>query len=243
MNEMYMYEGMEEAMEFGIAFGLITVVIYLLCFVWGIVAYVLQSLGMYTIASRRQIRHPWMAWVPVLSTYLLGCISDQYQHVVNKRNTKRRVVLLVCMILFLVVYIGLFASTLGMIFDIMGSPELMKGYASDEQMMEMVMAPLLSILGWSFVMMIVAIVLAVFQYVALYDLYASCWPNCKVGFLLLTIFLGVATPILVFICRKKDEGMVPVQHPVYPQYASPAPQPEAPAPAPQQPAEDKEPWE
>jgi hypothetical protein len=32
---------------------------------------------MYTIAKRRQINHPWMAWVPVVDMYLLGCISDQ----------------------------------------------------------------------------------------------------------------------------------------------------------------------
>lgn len=241
MDEMYMYEGMEEAMELGMGYFIVIIAIYLLAIVWSIAAYVLQGLGMYTIAKRRQIRHPWMAWVPVLSTYLLGCVSDQYQHIVNKRTTKRRVVLLVCMILFLLVYIGFCVSSFGMMFEMIDSPEIMGGYASDEQLMEAVLAPVLSIIGLSFVMTIVVIVLAVFEYVALYDLYASCWPNCKVGFLLLSIFLGVATPILVFICRKKDEGMVPVQHPVYPQYAPPAPQAETPAP--QQPAEDKEPWE
>lgn len=242
MNEIYTYGGMEEAAEVGIALGLFLMVYCLFALIWGIAAYVLQSVGVYTIAKRRQIRNPWLAWIPVASTYMQGCISDQYQHVVNKRTTRRRIVLLVGMIVYALICGGFFGSFIGMITE-MVSADMAQGYMSEDQMLQMFMGPVASIMGWSSVVSIVSIVLAVFRYIVLYDLYASCWPNCKVGFLLLSIFIGISTPILVFICRKKDEGMIQVQHPVYPQYAPPAPQPEAPAPAPQQPAEDKEPWE
>ena len=44
---------------------------------FGIALYVLRALGLYSIAKRRGINHPWMSWVPVLDLWVLGCVSGE----------------------------------------------------------------------------------------------------------------------------------------------------------------------
>ena len=40
--------------------------------------YVFQSLGAYTIAKRRGIRKPWLAWVPVGNLWIFGYVVARY---------------------------------------------------------------------------------------------------------------------------------------------------------------------
>ena len=60
-----------------------------------LVFFIFTAIGLYAIAKRRGIDHAWMAWVPVLNSWTLGCISDQYQYLIKGKNKKRRTVLLV----------------------------------------------------------------------------------------------------------------------------------------------------
>ena len=46
-----------------------------------------------------------------------------------------------------------------------------------------------------------------FRYFAYYDYYASCRPDLKVVFLVLSILFPVTLPFFVFACRKHDLGM------------------------------------
>ena len=55
-----------------------------------IAAYILTSLAIYTVARRRGLNNPWLAWVPVINCWLLGSLSDQYQYIVKGKNTSRR---------------------------------------------------------------------------------------------------------------------------------------------------------
>ncbi len=41
-----------------------------------IVSYVLFSLGLYTVAKRRMINHPWLSWIPVANIWILGSLSE-----------------------------------------------------------------------------------------------------------------------------------------------------------------------
>ena len=88
----------------------------------------------------------------------------------------------------------------------------------------------------------VSIAVLVFYYICLYDLYSSCNPQNGALFLILSIFISVTTPFLLFACRNKDLGMQlkqtyyqpPVytqypqyqQNPQYPQYQPPVYQPQ-----------------
>ena len=176
----------------------VMLVYYLLVIGYSILVYVLQALGMYTIANRRGIHHPWLAWVPFGNLWILGSISDQYQYVSQGKVRSRRKLLVglqialaaLMLVLFVVaVYAGIQAAIGG----------------AQESMLTAGLLVLLCFVA----MMVLAILMTVFQYICLYNLYASCDPDNKATYILLSIFISVTLPFLVFICRKKDFGMPP----------------------------------
>lgn len=185
--------------------------------IFGVVSYVLSSLGMYTIANRRGISHAWMAWVPVLNYWTLGSISDQYQQVTKGKTTKRRVTMIVLQIVMFVLVVAIMVAAIG---TVVQSLMLMDGMTDEAAMdlmgnMGFLVLAYLALLG-------VSITVLVFYYICLYDLYSSCNPQNGVLFLILSIFISVTTPFLIFACRNKDLGMQPkqtyYQPPVYTQY-------------------------
>ena len=77
--------------------ALVVVYLVMMLFVaaWGIVSYVFTSLGFYSMAKRRGINNPWLAWIPVGNYWIAGSISDQYQQVAKGKDTRRRTILLI----------------------------------------------------------------------------------------------------------------------------------------------------
>lgn len=176
------------------AFVLVYGLVMLFAFAYSIITYVLHSLGLYTIARRRRISNPWLAWIPVGNLWLLGCISDQYQHMAKSKVTSRRKILLGLSIAAVAIYfVWLFCMVLGMVFA--GNA----GTAIAGSVLLMLLA-LLVFFG-------IAIALTVYQYMCYYDLYHSCDPNNSVLFLVLSIVFSGIMPFFVFACRNKDNGM------------------------------------
>lgn len=172
----------------------------------GLICYIFESIGVYSIASRRGIKHPWLAWIPIGNVWLWGCISDQYQYVAKGRVKNRRKVLLVLSIIVLVLAIVVFGMLGNVLTQLFMSIETLD-YMSEAEVFEILIGPLMSASGLSFVMSILTIVLVVFQYIVLYDIYRSCNPDSAVLLLLLSIFFGIVRPFALFANRKKDEGM------------------------------------
>ena len=206
-------------------------VIYLLVMlfssVFGIVSYVLTSLGLYTIADRRGIKYPWMAWLPVVNVWILGCISDQYQQVAKGKKKSKRKALLALQI---VMYVLMFVLIIAAIFMMIQSGSY--GEVLTDSEVAGMMGPVVMMALSYFGIFGVAIAYTIVYYFALYDLYVSCKPDSGVLYIVLTIVLSVTMPFLIFSCRKKDLGMQPPQPaPVYspnPVYQQPM-QPQQPA--------------
>lgn len=224
--------------ELGAAFGILLIVyLIMLAFasIFGIISYVLTSLGTYTIANRRGIKNAWLAWIPVGSTWIMGCISDQYQQVAKGKNKRRRIALLVTYAVTMVLsfFVGIIGGVLEFFPDEMGLAAVMLLIA-------------LALLG-------VSVAYTVLQYFCLYDLYASCKPESGVLYIVLTILVSVATPFLIFSCRNKDLGMTapqpqyqpPVygQQPTWQSMQNPTYQPPVQQPQYQPPQQPAEPWE
>lgn len=190
----------EAAFEGGMVGALgVFLVIYLLFLLlviaFSIAAYVLGSLGLYTVAQRRGIRRSWLAWVPVGNMWILGSLSDQYQYIAQgKVKNRRKIILTLAIVLFAVYFLWLFAV-------------IICAVAGGE--MGAVLAMLLGLL----VIAVVAIWLAVCEYMAYYDLFKSCEPDNAVLYLVLSILFSVSLPFFVFACRKKDLGMPPRRQP------------------------------
>ena len=172
----------------------------------GIVLYVFRSLGCYTIAKRRGLPHAWFAWVPVVDSYLLGCISDQYRYVVKGQDKSKRKWLLGLNICLTVLAFVILVMGFSLIFQ---AANLGMQGARANQWMSMVMKSALGLLAVAVPAAGVAIAAAVLRYMALYDLYASCDRTNHVIYLVLSIFINATEPFFIFFSRNKDEGMPP----------------------------------
>ena len=212
MTEMYEFERfLEEYMEYGLGMGLLSNF-------WSvglsIAAYVLTGLALYTLAKRRGIQKAWLSWVPVLNCWILGSLSDQYRYVVKGEVKNKRKALLILNIITWAISVAMVVVAVGMLIGIVGAA--MGGGINEDAMLEMVMGPVLGILGLCLPLMGVGIATAVIRYMALYDVYTSCTPQNNVVFLVLSILFSVTEPFFLFFTRNKDDGMPPrKQEPVY----------------------------
>ena len=172
-------------------------IVFYLLFLFVIVAvslaaYVLQSVGMYSIADRRGIRNAWLAWIPVGNLWILGSISDQYQYLTKGKVKNRRKALLVLTIAEVVAYIVCIVSII-----IAGISSAMSGTPD---------AAIVTVLT-GLALVAISIVLVVITYMCYYDMFRSCEPGSATLFLVLSILISYALPVVVFLCRKKDLGM------------------------------------
>ena len=169
---------------------------------FGIAAYILTALAMYTVSRRRGLRKPWLAWIPVLNYWLLGSISDQYQYVVKGENKNKRKWLLSlnivkAVLISSVTVLGI-VTACGIIFSI-----------NDAEMMRAINGPLMAILGLALSLAAAAIALCVIRYMALYDVYRSLDPGNAVLYLVLSILFSPTEPFFLFFNREKELGMPP----------------------------------
>lgn len=167
----------------------IYLVVLLLTLAFSVVCYVLSSLGVYTVAKRRGILHPWLSWIPVGNMWILGSISDQYQYLVKGKIKNRRKILIGVMIALLAM-----ALPLGIAVGL-----ATVGYTT----------AIGSVIVLYLVYFAIAIFGSVIQYMAYYDLFRSCRPDDATLFLVLGILFQIALPFFLFSCRKKDLGMPP----------------------------------
>ena len=198
----------------------------------GILAYVFTALSLYTIAQRRGIKNPWMAWVPVLNVWILGCISDQYRYVVKGEVRSRRKVLLILNIVKKLGAIAAIAMVIVGFVNLIVHAQILET-GSNKAIVEFLGRQFMPALGAAILMGVVSLVSFVFAAMAYYDLFASCEPENKVLYLVLGLLINITLPIFLFLCRHKDLGM-PARRAAQPQ-SEPEVAPMAEAPA--------EPWE
>ncbi len=198
-----------------------------------VASYVLISLALYTIAQRRGVPKAWTAWVPVASGWLMGALSDQYQGYACNKKTKRAKLLLW---LYIGAYGALFLMVPAVVLIVVGAINELAGLLALGMLLVFVLY---------FAAIGLAIAGSVFYYISLYDIFRSCEPQNATVFLVLSICVGIATPVLLFICREKDGGMVPWQPPRYqpPQYLPAWQQPQYQQPPYQQPPYQQPPYQ
>lgn len=191
---------------------------------FSIALYILTALGLYTIARRRGIRKPWLAWIPVVNSWIVGCISDQYRYVVKGQNKSKRKVLLVLNVVQAVLGVAIAVMAVMMVFNAFNGA---MHSVSEEQMLESIMVPVMGILLICLPLVGLAVAYCVVYYMAMYDVYTSCAPQNNVLFLVLSIIFRVTEPFFIFFNRNKDEGMPPRRETVHtfipeePQYSEP----------------------
>lgn len=188
----------------------------------GVLVYVLQALALYTIAKRRGINKPWLAWIPLVNVWILGSISDQYQYVVKRQVKNKRKALLGLNIaisaLAFVIIVGFvwLLIKLVMLGITMDFGWIDNGNPVSDIPWELVSNEIGALLLLAFSalpLMVLSIVHAVFSYMALYDVFRSCDPNNSTLFLILSLVGNVVVEgvysIFLILCKDKDLGMPP----------------------------------
>ena len=173
---------------------------------FGVAVYVLTALSLYTIAQRRGLSRPWLAWIPVVSSWILGSLSDQYRYVVKGENRSKRKFLLVMSILSAV--LSTVVCVMCVVVAVQAVFGVMQGFQED-YLVRMVMEYVVSLLGLLLVQLGVMIAYAVIRYMALYYVYKSLDPANSVLYLVLSILVSPTEPFFLFFNRNKDTGMPP----------------------------------
>lgn len=173
----------------GVFLGILAVVALVALVLW-----VLRSSALHKIAKRRGIRHAWLAWIPLGGSWILGSVSDQYQHLVRGKVTSRRKILLLLSLVSM--FLGLGNGIVTIIQAIMAQTDVMAVAWAFATMSS-------SLLVWA-----CGLATLVFNHICNYDLYRSCNPQTSVVFLVLGIVIPITEPFFYFVNRKKDLGMV-----------------------------------
>jgi len=169
---------------------------------FAVVSYILTGKTLSAIARRRGIEKPWLAWVPVGSDWMLGCISDQYRYVSYGEQTNRRSKLLWYNI-----------ALLGCLFVVSAMLGVMIAMAALGASDDFVATLGILMLIPCFAMIPIAVVYSINYYKSCFDLFRSCDPDKSLVFLLVSIFASYPLPFFLYSCRNKDLGMPPRQDP------------------------------
>lgn len=169
---------------------------------FSIATYILTSLALYAIASRRGLRKPWLAWIPVINCWLLGSISDQYQYVVKGENKSKRKWLLALSLLKAVLTL-----TVVILVAVVATSAIFRGPGFG--MRQSITGPIMGILGVVMPLAAAHVAYLVIRFMALYDVYRSLDPSNSVLYLVLSILFRVTEPFFLFFNREKDLGMPP----------------------------------
>ena len=175
-----------------------------------IASYVLTALALYTIARRRGLKNPWLAWIPVADSWLLGSLSDQYRYVVKGEHKSKRKILLFFRIVIALMWISLMGLLVNLCFHAVGNA--FWGTMSEDRIFQ-ILHQALNLLVVLLPLIGISIAYAVFRYMVLYDIYKSLDPANCVLFLVLSVLFGVTEPFFLFFSRNKDEGMPPRKEP------------------------------
>lgn len=188
-----------------------------------VLVYILKALALYTIAKRRNIKKPWLAWIPVVNVWVLGSVSDQYQYVVKRQVKNKRKVLLGLNIamaaigsVVLIAAVWLFAVLLLMIISVptMSDPETLVSNLMYYAGTNVVLLNLIGLAGiLAIPLAVVSVIQTVYFYMALYDVFRSCEPKNSTLYLVLSLVGNVVVDgaycIFLMLCKDKDLGMPP----------------------------------
>lgn len=188
-----------------------------------LVAFVLQALALFTIAKRRGIEKPWLAWIPIANMWIIGSLSDQYRYVTKREVKNKRKVLLWLNIAQLVIGIAMLAVLIWLLVDLaFVSGDFLEALLSDTEIPdeEFLIDPLVNNLKQFVILILLSIPLAgcavtaaVYYWMAMYDIFHSCDPSNSVTFLVVSIVGGMFVEgleaVFLLVDQNKDLGMPP----------------------------------
>lgn len=188
-----------ENLALGVIFAF--VFIYLLLFGILIATYILQSLSLHTLARRRGIASPWLAWLPYGNYWIIGSLARDYD---KQNNIQRRwdKTLLTLSIVFSASYLIIYFAV------IFGTLITMLNMDAATMPEETAVAIVLVVFSAFIPIVIIATALQIITYICFFKIFESTVPDKALKYFLLSLLLPLAQPICLFLCRNKG-----YQHP------------------------------
>ena len=189
---------MNEFTGFLIVFGILLVYVGIIgvC----IADYIMSSLGIYRLASRRGISKPWLAWIPVVNVWTVGAIVDEYDET-QGFNRKWRCTLLTLSIIVVGGIVLGYSAMFGFAFSQMANSS-------------MNMAAFLGVFIPSYIIILgaalCAMALVACQSVCLFKIFESTVPEKSVKYLVLSMLVPLAEAICLLCCADKGYDNVSV---------------------------------
>ena len=190
-------------------FVIAMIIMYVVVFAIAITNYVLTSLSLYTIAKRRLISNPWLAWLPIGNVWTMGSIADDYDAKMNIKRKWRVVLLtltLVVVVMFVVTYVLLFA----MIFSLAINSYVTAPEAQD--VIGIIIPMYIGILLIS----ICGVALSACSSICMFKIFESTVPHKALKYFLLSLLVPFASAICLFLSRNQGYSNTPANQ-NYPQ--------------------------
>ena len=174
-----------------------------------IFSYVMQGIGLSTMAKNRGIEKPWFAWVPMADSWLLGKISDQYREKVTGEDPNLRQKILIQKIIWVASEVAIVMTAILWYVCLIFGMIIAESAGMNSEAVLMPMMPLFVIV--LMLLLVAFIVVCVFycisQYRALFDIFRSSDPKTSTMFFVLSFFSQVALTLGIFLNRRKTLGM------------------------------------
>lgn len=162
-----------------------------------IVIYVIQAIGLYTLAKNKDDRCSILAWIPILNWFILGKLIDEKVKLGSLELKKAHIWMPVAEGVFLMV------SIVTQVISLAGNNMYLTGAGYADSGFIMVTS-LFTIL-----ISLISIVWAVLQYAAYYRLYKIYAPENAVLYLVLSIFFrNLLIPIFIFVIRNRKPQLM-----------------------------------
>ena len=195
----------------------------------GILAYILQALALYTIAKRRGIRKPWLAWIPFGNSWILGSLSDQYQYVTKRAVKNKRksllgleiasgalaVAMVVAVVFVIVQFLFISGGMMAGWMDLGNTAdfEVVLDNLQNVTLTENTLGAALVVIVLCVPLIGVSITYQVLFWKAMYDLFRSCEPEKSTIYLVIGLvgnfMVSGLYSVLLMLCKDKDLGMPP----------------------------------
>lgn len=190
---------MEESLAIGVV--LIVLLVYLLLMAFLIVNYVFQSLSLHTLARRRGIANPWLAWIPYGNYWIIGALARDHdkQNGISRRWDK---ILLILSIIgsasFITTYIVF------IVYAIINAASMeAAGITYGEDIAAELLGGILIIYALLIAAAVVMSAVTTLTYICLFKIYESTVPEKAIKYFLIHLLVPFAAPFCLFACRNK----------------------------------------
>ena len=165
-----------------------------------VVTIIFQGIGIMKMHEKLGLKGGWMAFVPLLNSYALGKVAEQYIKQDGKKSAKFSVILLVGNI----INMG-FAMCSGFLSGISGATGSL-GLSN-----EILTVFSLINLALSLIYLAYTFIYTVVVYVALWRVFAIFNNQSATLFLVLSLFIGFVQPFLIFAIRNNEPCCVEIK--------------------------------